>query len=126
MLWVKMSLGDLKDWIMVSDTFNITALIIWIVRTIIYIFFIGIKQTVYIKPMITRVPVSISVGTRGTRELLMSLLVEALNPIPLPSLRLNLTFAASAVQFQTSQIHPKCTLSLPSVCTVKLVEVGKL
>ena len=63
---------------MVSDTFNITALIIWIVRTIIYIFFIGIKQTVYIKPMITRVPVSISVGTRGTRELLMSLLVEAL------------------------------------------------
>ena len=73
-----MSLGDLKDWIMVSDTFNITALIIWIVRTIIYIFFIGIKQTVYIKPMITRVPVSISVGTRGTRELLMSLLVEAL------------------------------------------------
>ena len=28
--------------------------------------------------MITRVPVSISVGTRGTRELLMSLLVEAL------------------------------------------------
>ena len=78
MLWVKMSLGDLKDWIMVSDTFNITALIIWIVRTIIYIFFIGIKQTVYIKPMITRVPVSISVGTRGTRELLMSLLVEAL------------------------------------------------
>ena len=78
MLWVKMSLGDLKDWIMVSDTFNITALIIWIVRTIIYIFFIGIKQTVYIKPMITRVPVSISMGTRGTRELLMSLLVEAL------------------------------------------------
>ena len=66
---------------MVSDTFNITALIIWIVRTIIYIFFIGIKQTVYIKPMITRVPVSISVGTRGTRELLMSLLVEALMPI---------------------------------------------
>ena len=65
---------------MVSDTFNITALIIWIVRTIIYIFFIGIKQTVYIKPMITRVPVSISVGTRGTRELLMSLLVEALIP----------------------------------------------
>ena len=64
---------------MVSDTFNITALIIWIVRTIIYIFFIGIKQTVYIKPMITRVPVSISVGTRGTRELLMSLLVEALS-----------------------------------------------
>ena len=79
MLWVKMSLGDLKDWIMVSDTFNITALIIWIVRTIIYIFFIGIKQTVYIKPMITRVPVSISMGTRGTRELLMSLLVEALH-----------------------------------------------
>ena len=79
MLWVKMSLGDLKDWIMVSDTFNITALIIWIVRTIIYIFFIGIKQTVYIKPMITRVPVSISMGTRGTRELLMSLLVEALS-----------------------------------------------
>ena len=28
--------------------------------------------------MITRVPVSISMGTRGTRELLMSLLVEAL------------------------------------------------
>ena len=82
MLWVKMSLGDLKDWIMVSDTFNITALIIWIVRTIIYIFFIGIKQTVYIKPMITRVPVSISVGTRGTRELLMSLLVEALHRRP--------------------------------------------
>ena len=31
--------------------------------------------------MITRVPVSISMGTRGTRELLMSLLVEALHPI---------------------------------------------
>ena len=30
--------------------------------------------------MITRVPVSISMGTRGTRELLMSLLVEALLP----------------------------------------------
>ena len=58
--------------------FKLTALIIWIVRNIIYVYFIGIKQTVYIKPMITRVPVSISVGTRGTRELLMSLLVEAL------------------------------------------------
>ena len=29
--------------------------------------------------MITRVPVSISMGTRGTRELLMSLLVESLD-----------------------------------------------
>ena len=73
-----MYLGDLKDWILVWDTFNIPALIIWIVRTIIFNCFIGIKQTIYIKPIITLVPMNISAGTRDARELLVSLLVESL------------------------------------------------
>ena len=43
-------------------------------------YFLSVKQKIYILPVNRRVPMNFLAGTRGTHELLTSLLVEALVP----------------------------------------------